>query len=114
MEHSERNDPVATRHATVQHAEGLHARPAEMIARQAMKYESSIVLANGDHRADAKSILEVLTLGAQHGVELRVEAAGPDAEEAVVALGELVESDFVVEMESQENGEQDKNQDKDE
>ena len=78
------------------HAEGLHARPAEMIARQAMKFHADIVLANGSHRVDAKSILEVLTLGAQQGVELLLEASGPDAEEAVTALLELVESDFVI------------------
>lgn len=98
---------MATRHATVQHAEGLHARPAEMVARKAMEYESSIVLANGSHRVDAKSILEVLTLGAQQGVVLLIEAAGPDEDAAVVALGELIESDFVIEVGSHDGAEQD-------
>jgi len=85
---------VATRHATVRHADGLHARPAEMVAREAMRHESRIALSRGAHRVDAKSILDVLTLGAEQGAEIVVEADGPDDEAAVEAIARLIESDF--------------------
>lgn len=86
---------MATRHATVRHADGLHARPAEMVAREAMRHESQISLTRDqDHRVDAKSILDVLTLGAEQGVELTVEATGPDADTAAEAVARLIESDF--------------------
>ena len=47
------------------------------------------VAANG-RSANAKSILEVLALGATGGTELVISASGPDAAEAVERLAELV------------------------
>ncbi len=85
------------RHASVQHAEGIHARPAEQIARLATQYSSEVILVRDSQRVDAKSILSVLTLGAHQGIELIVEAIGPDAEDAVEAVAQLVQSDFPVE-----------------
>jgi phosphocarrier protein HPr len=85
---------VATRQAIVRHAEGLHARPSELVARLALRFESTVELLNGSHRVDAKSILDVLTLGATEGTELVVEAKGPDAEIATEAVADLVGSDF--------------------
>jgi phosphocarrier protein len=40
---------------------------------------------------DGRSVLSLLSLAAGRGVELRVRAIGPDAEEAVTALGALIE-----------------------
>lgn len=85
---------MATRHTTVRHADGLHARPAELIAREAMRFESTVAIVRDHYRIDAKSILDVLTLGAEQGVELTVEADGPDAEAAAGAVAELIASDF--------------------
>lgn len=85
---------MATRHTTVQHADGLHARPAELVAREAMRHDSSIAIVRDAHRIDAKSILDVLTLGAEQGVELTVEAEGPDAEAAAEAVARVIGSDF--------------------
>ena len=85
---------MATRHAVVRHAEGLHARPSEHIARLALRFESTVELMSGSHRVDAKSILNVLTLGATAGTPLTVVAEGPDADKAADALVELLESDF--------------------
>ena len=85
---------MATRQAIVRHAEGLHARPSELIARLALKFESIVELLNGSHRVDAKSILDILTLGAMEGTELVIEATGPDGEAAAEAVADLVGSDF--------------------
>jgi phosphotransferase system HPr (HPr) family protein len=65
---------------------GLHARPAGALVRMASKFQSAIQLAVGDREADAKSILDVLALGADGGTVVRVRADGPDAEHAVTAL----------------------------
>jgi phosphocarrier protein HPr len=48
-----------------------------------------VVAANGKH-ANAKSILEVLALGAEGGTELTLSASGDDAAEAVDHLAALV------------------------
>ena len=85
---------MATRQAIVRHAEGLHARPSELVARLALRFESTVELLKGSHRVDAKSILDVLTLGATAGTELVVEATGPDDEAAAEAVADLVGSDF--------------------
>lgn len=85
---------MATRQAVVRHAEGLHARPSELVARLALRFESTVELVSGSHRVDAKSILNVLTLGATTGTSLTVVAEGPDADEAAEAIAKLVESDF--------------------
>ena len=90
----------------MRHADGLHARPAELVARLAMRFESAIRLMNGSVSVDAKSILEVLTLGAQEGVEIVVDANGSDAQDAVEAIVTLLESDFTAEAEATEQAEE--------
>lgn len=72
----------------------MHARPAEMLVRMAMRFKSRIELVRGNERVDAKSILHLLTLGARQGTELILEAEGEDAEEAVESLAQLVASGF--------------------
>lgn len=76
---------------------GLHIRPAELFARLAMKFESEIEVVRDTLRVDAKSIMHMLTLGAEPGAELRLEARGADAQDAVDALARFIESGFAVE-----------------
>jgi phosphocarrier protein HPr len=68
----------------------LHARPAASLAIAAAKFESSIELAVGDRRADAKSVLSVMGIGATSGQQVVVLATGPDAEQAVAAVTEIL------------------------
>ncbi|MGI9590547.1 MAG: HPr family phosphocarrier protein [Myxococcota bacterium] len=70
---------------------GLHARPAGRFAQQAARYSSEISVGRGDEWVDARSVLSLLSLAAGPGVRLRLRAAGGDAEEAVEALGRLLE-----------------------
>ena len=74
--------------------QGLHARPADLVAREARKWQSRIEFVADRQRADGKSILELLTLAAEAGTRLVVEATGPDAREAVDAIGRLFERNF--------------------
>ena len=69
--------------ASVTLAGDLHARPAGALAVAAAKFSSSVELAVGASRADAKSVLAVMGLGATSGQQVTVRAAGPDAREAV-------------------------------
>ena len=73
---------------------GLHARPAALFVREAAKYTSEITVINGDRTANAKSILHVLTLGANQGANVIVRAEGEDAEAALQALAALNESNY--------------------
>lgn len=78
----------------VHHEVGLHARPASLFVQTAKRFDAEIQVSHGDQRANAKSILGVLTLGAEQGAELTIQAEGQDAEGALKALKTLVESNF--------------------
>jgi len=61
----------------------LHARPAGAFVQQAARFGAAIEVAANGRRANAKSILEVLALGAEGGTELVISASGDDAPAAV-------------------------------
>ena len=71
-------------------AVALHARPAGLFVRQAARFAATIQVAANGKSANAKSILQVLGLGATGGTELLLSASGDDATEAVTSLSELV------------------------
>jgi phosphocarrier protein len=79
---------------------GLHARPAALFVQAASKFKSDINISCHDPKEDmlrtanAKSILGILTLGVFQGMEIHIKAEGDDEQEAIKALGELVESNF--------------------
>ena len=79
---------------TVTNAQGLHARPADMFVKLALRYESKIEVVRDNERVDGNSILAILTLAAVQGTQLRIEAVGSDAQEAIDALAGLVEQNF--------------------
>lgn len=85
---------MRTLELTVVNPSGLHARPASLFVEAAARFSSRITVENldrGSRPVDAKSILMLLTAGVQRGHRIRLSAAGPDEEEALAALRELVE-----------------------
>ncbi|MDQ3951135.1 MAG: HPr family phosphocarrier protein [Gemmatimonadota bacterium] len=73
---------------------GLHARPAAEIVKLASRYQSDITLLRDDLEVNGKSIMGVMMLAAEFGSSLVLRAAGPDAEQAVSALSNLIERKF--------------------
>lgn len=69
---------------------GLHARPAAVFAAEAKKYKSDIRLLRGSDSANAKSVVALMVLATKFGDNVRVEATGPDAGEAVGVLARLL------------------------
>jgi phosphocarrier protein HPr len=88
------SEQMVSREVVVGMPQGLHARPADQLAREARKWQSRIELLSESQRVDGKSILEVLTLAAEAGTRLVVEATGPDAREALEAIGSLFDRNF--------------------
>ncbi len=80
--------------ALLVNTKGLHARPSHALVSTALKFECDVRVRIGDTEVDGKSILELMTLGANCGVELEFVATGHDAEAAVAALAALVQSGF--------------------
>lgn len=75
---------------------GLHARAAAQLVRLAGGFKSRILLKRTDSAmtADAKSILNILTLAASRGVELDVEIEGDDEQAAMDAVEDIFVSGF--------------------
>lgn len=87
-------DSPITRVVVIENEQGLHARPAELLARLAMQFQSRIELIRDDRRVDANSIIDLLTLGAVRGTVLILAAEGSDAEQAVDTLARLIQNGF--------------------
>jgi phosphotransferase system HPr (HPr) family protein len=65
-----------------------------LVAREAQRWESRIEFIGKAQRVDGKSILDLLTLAAEEGTHLVIEATGPDACEALDAIGNLFDKKF--------------------
>ena len=68
----------------------LHARPAGVLVRAASAFDADVFVSANGRRANAKSILDILALGAEGGVELLIDASGEDAAAAAEQLALLV------------------------
>lgn len=91
------SSPVAQRVVVITDKDplGLHIRPAEQFVRLAMTFDSEIEVIRESLRVDGKSIMHMLTLGAEPGAQLCLEARGDDAEQAVDKLARFIENGFV-------------------
>ena len=88
------SEQTLSREVVVGMRQGLHARPADMLAREARRWQSRVELLSDAQRVDGKSILEVLTLAAEAGTRLVVQVTGPDAGAAIEAIGGLFDRNF--------------------
>lgn len=75
----------------IKNSDGLHMRPAMKFVDIANRFESEINVSNGETNVDGKSIMQISMLAATCGTKLKVTAKGPDAQQAINALRELVE-----------------------
>jgi phosphocarrier protein HPr len=73
---------------------GLHARAASQLVRLANGFASEIRLSKDGVEVNGKSIMGVLMLAAPKESKILICATGPDAEEAVAAIGELIARKF--------------------
>lgn len=75
---------------TISNETGLHARPASLFVQTAVKHASTIKVEKDGKQFDAKSMLGVLSLGANKGTVLTLIAEGEDEQAAVDALASLL------------------------
>lgn len=73
---------------------GLHARATAKLVATASNFDSSLRIARNDREVDAKNIMQVMMLAASQGTEVELIGEGPDEEEAVAALVELIDDYF--------------------
>jgi phosphocarrier protein HPr len=73
---------------------GLHARAAAKLTQLASRFPCEVSAGNEDQTVNAKSVMGLLLLCGAKGTSLVVEANGESAEDAVRAIGELIDARF--------------------
>ena len=84
--------------------QGLHARPAVMLAKVAQQYQSEIRLCCGEKAADAKDLMEVMNLNAVCGQTVSAKICGPDEEAACEGMKAYLQSSGEEDFQMQEHG----------
>lgn len=90
-------NPTCTRDVVVKLENGLHLGPSSQIVQLAQKFKCDLFIRKGDRTVDGKSMLDLLTLAAEHGAVLQLSSRGDDAPEALEAIAALFERNFVSE-----------------
>ncbi|KQX89332.1 HPr family phosphocarrier protein [Variovorax sp. Root473] len=79
---------------TISNKLGLHARASAKLTKLAGSYPCEVWLSRGDRRINAKSIMGVMMLAAGLGVTVELETNGPQEEEAMNAIVQLMDDKF--------------------
>lgn len=75
---------------TVKNKQGLHARPAALFVQIANKFDSRITVRRNKEAVNGKSIMGILTLGAEKGSSIWIEIEGEDAQAAMQELERII------------------------
>lgn len=86
--------PVYTREVIVNLPSGLHMTPSGQLVQMVKKFECELSVRKGDRTVDGSSMLDLMTLAAEHGSVLNLEVRGDRAEEALDAIVRLFERNF--------------------
>lgn len=73
---------------------GLHARPAKDLAKYGRGIASKVVFEANGKKADIKSLMGIMAMGAKQGTEVKVTVDGADEAEVAKAISEMFESGF--------------------
>lgn len=69
---------------------GLHARPAAKLVKVASEFSSDITVEHKGKTVNAKSIIEMMVLGANQGEEITIRVSGEDEQAAIEAMTQFV------------------------
>ena len=85
--------PRLQKEIVIKNAQGLHARPAALFVQISSKYNSNVTIQKGGEKVNGKSIMGILTLGAQKDSKVTVEVEGDDADKVMNELEQLLTRD---------------------
>lgn len=77
--------------ATIKTKTGLHARPAALLVNTVAKCKSEVTIAKNGQEANLKSLLALLSLGAEQGDAITITVDGKDEDEVIAALNQCAE-----------------------
>ncbi len=67
--------------------QGIHARPAGLLAKEAKAFASEITITKGNHEVNCTRLMAVMGLGIRCGDTITITAIGTDEEEAIASIG---------------------------
>ncbi len=85
---------TAKRSVEIVNERGLHARASAKFVKLASSFDAEVKVSKEDNVVDARSIMGLMMLAAGPGADIIIQAEGPESQEAVDALAELVENRF--------------------
>lgn len=74
--------------------QGIHARPAGLLVKEAKKFESNISVLKGARKGDLKKIFTIMALGVKQGETIKVQVEGADEEQAASAVEAFLKENF--------------------
>ena len=83
---------MITQEITLKNEEGLHARPATEIAKNASKYSCDIKLDVSGKGYNAKSVLNIMSAGIKNNTQIKIICDGVDEKQALAEIIELFEN----------------------
>lgn len=78
------------RTVVIRNPQGLHFRPAADFAQRAAAYQAEVTVSRGDRQANGKSMIDLIMLTAEAGMEVHLEIVGPDAAKALDVLAAVL------------------------
>ena len=79
---------------TIKDALGIHARPAGLLVKEAVKFASKIMIASPKKEVDAKRIMGVMSLGVKCGDTVKLTIEGADEAEAAASLEKFLQDNL--------------------
>ena len=79
---------------TLTDPQGIHARPAGLLAKAAAGYQSAITLEVNGAKSDAKRLMAIMRLAAKQGMELTVTCSGEDEDAAAAGLEKFLKENL--------------------
>ncbi len=79
---------------TIINKNGMHARPAAQFVKQASQFKCEVLVEKDDEQVNGKSIMGLMMLAAAKGECIKIITDGADADQAMAALGSLVNNGF--------------------
>lgn len=83
---------MITQEITLRNEEGLHARPATEIAKNASKYSCDIKLNVNGNEYNAKSVIHIMSAGIKNNTQIKIICDGVDEQQALAEIVELFEN----------------------
>lgn len=79
---------------TIKDKDGIHARPAGVLVKEASKFKSEITIESKGNVGNAKKIFSLMSLGVKYDDEITVTAAGEDEKEAIESIENYIKNNL--------------------